>query len=237
MLRRQRTPAAAAARPYIQRAAQRKPCPPDRLRRSPCPGPRPYRGLPAGVEYKAIDVSNPNAQVTNAGGVVLLNGCARGDDIGERDGRQITMRSVDIRMEIQPVGTATSAHSLRVIIFVDKQANGTAPTPANVLAVTGSAEATVSAHNLEYRNRFWILSDKVYGFGCDYGGAGVGVQRLVATRFWRSFAVKTTFNSGTAGTVADIATNSLYLLAISDTATAAQQPYLQFYSRVRFTDD
>ena len=97
------------------------------------------------------------------------------------------------------------------------------PTPANVLAVTGSAEATVSAHNLEYRNRFWILSDKVYGFGCDYGGAGVGVERLVATRFWRSFAVKTTFNSGTAGTVADIATNSLYLLAISDTATAAQQ--------------
>lgn len=233
--RRQRTPA--AARPYIQRAAQGS-----RARQSAfvsrrAQAPRPYRGLPAGVEYKAIDVSNPNAQVTNAGGVVLLNGCARGDDIGERDGRQITLRSVDIRMELQPIGTATSPHAIRIIVFVDKQANGTAPTPANVLTLTGSAEATVSAQNLEYRNRFWILSDKVYTFGCEYGGAAVGVEKLVATRFWRSLNIKTTFNSGTAGTVADIATNSLYLLAISDTATAAQEPFLQFYSRVRFTDD
>lgn len=193
-------------------------------------------GPPAG-ELKAIDVSSPNAQVTSAGTLTLLNGCARGDDIGERDGRQISMRSLEVRMEAQPIGTATSCHALRVLIFVDKQANAAAPTPAQVLAVVGSAEATVSAYNLEYRNRFWILHDRTFGFGAESGGAATGFDKLYIAKVWRYLNQKVTYNAGVAGTVADIATNSLYLLAIADTATAAQEPFLQFYSRLRFSDD
>ena len=194
MLRRQRTPAAAAARPYIQRAAQGSRARQTAFVARRAPAPRPYRGLPAGVEYKAIDVSNPNAQVTNAGGVVLLNGCARGDDIGS------------VTAARSQCAQSTSAWKSSQL------AQRLAPTPPGH-HLRGQAGQRHCPHSSQRPRRhrlsrghsqrpqprvpqpLLILSDKVYGFGCDYGGAGVGVQRLVATRFWRSFAVKTTFNS------------------------------------------
>jgi len=189
------------------------------------------------AELKSIDVSAPSAQVTSTGGLYLLNGCARGDDIAERSGRQITMRYLDVRVECQGITTATSPHSLRCIIFMDKQCNGAAATTANVLQVVGSPEATVSPFNLEYRNRFLILWEKIYTFSCDYGGAGVGCDRIAADRVYKPLNHRVTFNAGDAGTVADISTNSLYFMAVSDTATAAQEPFVQFYSRLRFTDE
>lgn len=106
------------------------------------------------------------------------------------------------------------------------------------------ASTAISHLNPNNRDRFKILWDKQYVFGPikvdntatqSYGWAqGPSVYQV---KFFKKMKLETIFNSGSAGTIADIQSGALYLLTIGTTApgTNTDADFI-VTTRVRFDD-
>jgi len=177
-------------------------------------------------EFKSVD-ANAVLDVNTAGAVFLLNGIARGDDIDERIGRQVTLKS--IQMRAQTYGTAGTGvdQTHRVMIVYDRQTNAAALTVADVLQTV----AWLSHRNLENRKRFRVLYDKCVNINAT---GEPGTSRVL--EFYRHLNHPEEFNNGDAGTVADIQSGSLYLVVIGSEAAGATAGSINVYTRVRYVD-
>jgi len=185
---------------------------------------------PGGVEFKAVDVTTGVTACDTTSAVVLLNGIARGDDINQRNGRQVTMRSIELR-GYNYVTTATGTDQIhRVCLVLDKQPNGAALTAAQVF----SSVSHLAPRNLENRARFKILMDKRMTLNSDVVGEP-GARRV--WKIYRRLNIPVTFNNGNAGTVADIITGSVYLVMIGSNAAGVTAGSFQGISRIRYTDN
>jgi len=177
-------------------------------------------------EFKAVDVHAATA-VTTTPIVVLLNGIARGDDINERTGREVDMRSIQFSAQVRAATTTGVDQTHRVLIVYDRQTNAAAPTMAQVCE-----SATIQApRNLENRKRFSILFDKIYNLNAaDESGSSRQI------RWYRHLNHPETFNSGDAATVADITTGSVYLIALGTEAAGGTSGSIDYWSRIRYQD-
>jgi len=197
------------------------------------------RGLQlAAGELKAVDVSAAPGGVTSTGAAYLLNGIARGDDITERNGRQVTMKTIEVNAVFQPTTPALDSvpTCVRMMIIYDRQANAAALTPAQVLGTVGDGNAVIRPKNLENRERFLILRDMKFGLSSGEAEDFRAAPKIV--KFYQGVNLPVTFNAGDAGTIADIITGSLYLLVISDDpAGAPEQVAFKYTSRVRYSDN
>jgi len=178
-------------------------------------------------EFKSVDVT-ATAAATTASAVTLLDGIARGDEINERIGREVTLRSI----QISGVSYVTPATGIdqnhRVLIVYDRQTNAAALTAAQVL----SAVSCYAPRNLENRKRFKILFDRTWHLNAS---AEPNSQRIF--KFYRRLAHPVTFNAGDAGTVADIVTGSLYMVTLGSAAPGATSGEVLVSSRLRYTDN
>jgi len=178
-------------------------------------------------EFKCVDVLCGGAVDTTTA-VDLVNGIARGDELDQRIGRELTMRSVQIDMVTKATAGTGIAQQHRILLVYDRQTNATALTAVQVL--TG---ATVySPRNLENRRRFKILMDKKFQLNAS---GESGSERMF--KFYRRLAHPVTFNSGDAGTVADITTGSLYLIYIGSIAAGATAGSIVGHCRIRYSDN
>jgi len=177
-------------------------------------------------EFKSVDVTGTPATDT-ASGVLLLNGMARGDEIFERNGREVTMKSIQLTCQ-NNVTTGTGVDQThRVLLVYDRQANGAALTAAQVL----TAVNVFSPRNLENRRRFKILMDKKLTLNA----SGEPGSNRVWT-YYRRLRHPITFNAGDAGTVADITTGSLYLVVVGNAAAGPTAGTTTVNSRLRYQD-
>jgi len=201
-----------------------------------------YRGFnpasmtTAAVEWKYVDTTIASVTFGNPNPIrQLLNGLQVGSGVGQRIGRQVSIRSVEMVYDIDGEIGITTPNHCRVVLFYDKQANGAAPTWADLYETTSY---TITARRLDNRKRFKILMDKhVLISGNGQLGADVIPTKFCDKKFLKfRTPLQTTFNAGSAGTIADISTNSLYLFAITDVAVPTKQAILAAYIRVRYTD-
>jgi len=154
-------------------------------------------------ELKAVDVS-PNTAADTGGAILLLNGIAPGTALNQRVGRQVLMTALKYHLYCNVTAATGIDQSHRLLIVRDKQANGAA------LAINDVIDGgSTSQYNLSNQARFEILMDKRYYLNAS-GEPGSG---LVLDGTIRFNAVEQ-FNAGIAGTVADIATNSIYLIIL-----------------------
>lgn len=197
----------------------------------------PRRALAEG-EFKARDTASGAYTAADwTGAIALLNGVPRGDDIEERTGRQITMRSLELCVEFRnaPPGSTPVPTLIRAMIVYDKQPNGTALTTAQVLNVVGTLNAAISPRNLEYRSRFQVIRDTRSTLpSAELTDYRDGPKYF---KYYGTMNLPVTYNSGDAGTVADITTGSLYLIVISDANPAGALPSFTYTSRLRYTDN
>lgn len=185
------------------------------------------RSIPGATgEFKSKDSSDTNP-ANSTTRVVLLNGIARGDEISERNGREVVMRSVQLSCYMRAKAGATTPQIIRYVLFYDRQTNATAPAVTDLL----QADAVNAMRNLENRRRFKIFMDKKVSV--DGPSSGTGSH---AWEFYRKLRHPVTFNSGDAGTVADITTGSLYLLITGTEAAGATDCQQYVRGRVRYTD-
>ena len=186
------------------------------------------RGLALGTgEFKSVDTVVSQA-IDQTGAATLVNGIARGDEINERNGRELTMRSIQFQARAYATSGTGTDQVGRVLIVYDRQTNAAALTGAQVLA----SFDTNSPRNLENRRRFKILKD--WRFPINATGES-GSHRVLT--FYRRLRHPVTFNSGDAGTVADITTGSIYVLSVGTNVAGATAGQLVGTCRIRYQDN
>jgi len=188
--------------------------------------------LRPGPELKFVDVAQANYVADTTGTVTLLNGVAVGDDYTSRDGRQITIKSVQVRGRCQPIDAGTLPTHARVLLVWDNAASGGAPTIAQIL----SASTSNSFPLVDNQARFTILRDMSFFVG---GVSNTATQAYamsptghIVDTYLRIGQI-TQFN-GTGAT--NIANGALYMVTIGDQA-AGDGAQFSLATRVRFSEE
>lgn len=164
--------------------------------------------------------------VVATGSLTLLNGVAQGTTAGTRLGRRIRMKSILLRWNFSMSTTSAGGSAFRILVVYDAQSNGTAPAVTDVVVL----DAITAPMNLGNARRFKVLCDELVP--C-IGTAGP--QSQIGTRYIKGdWPVE--FNTGSAGTIGDIQTGSVFMLIWQDGKLITAAPQSTVYTRVRFTD-
>lgn len=196
-------------------------------------------------ELKAFDVAlRTNSFSTIAGPPVfdILNAVVNGAELYQRVGRKLYMKSIHVRGVIQPSGASMEAAG-RLLVIYDSQPNAAAPLIATLLQDSNAAAATTWASeiNLINRQRFKILRDTQFLFGAALNVAGQTElvpdpirNSLNVEMFIKLNGLEAIYNATNGGTIADIASGAIFLVAIGDANVGTFN--FNYTSRLRYYD-
>lgn len=174
---------------------------------------------------KKVYVGGATGQTTSAAGTVwaLSQGITQGDAVNSRDGTQITVQNVHVRVDVF-MPTATIAAGVRVIIFSDTQNNGSLPSVVDVL----NSASYIAPYSIiqQVTKRFRVHADSMRNLT-----AG-GTQQVVFS-INRSFTQKISYN-GTTDVAASNGKNAIFMLVITD--VGAGFPTYDFTHNIRYLD-
>jgi tetrahydromethanopterin S-methyltransferase subunit B len=176
---------------------------------------------------KAVDTSNALATDTT-GAMALLNGIVPGVGFAQRVGRQVRCHGMLLRVKCAVTAGTGVDQTVRVLVVQDHQTNGAAPAITDVLTAVG----TVTFRNLINQARFKILCDKVFDLNAT---AEAGSIRSFQLRL--PVKALTQFNDGNAGTVADIVTNSFYVMVMGSIVAGVLASTTTVQCRYLFSDE
>ncbi len=149
----------------------------------------------------------------------------------QRLGRKCTIKHIAWRFSMTKTQEVTSSADsiVRMIVYLDKQANGAAATVTDILE-NGDFQ---SFYNLANSSRFRILIDRTYDMNSFAGGAGTALQsytRSTSGMMSKRVNIPLEFSS-TTGAITEIRSNNVGLLLISNRG----QVRLDSSMRIRFT--
>lgn len=166
-----------------------------------------------------------------------------GTAYNQRVGRKVFVKKIRINIKLiwAPGQSAslgmTAAPTIRMILFMDKQANATQPT-GDTLMLTGGYPVT-SFQNPQNFGRFQVLRDKVITFtnpdisqSTNFYRSGMVKYLKLSYKFYKPVAVN--YNNTNGGTVGDVVDNAFHLFAGSDINLADMQ--IQYQGRIIFCD-
>jgi len=189
----------------------------------------------------ALKATEATGAHTVAGTVHRLNLVPLGDGVAERDGREIWMQSIQLRMAIE-TEEVTGLPNVRTIILYDKSDDGGTLSGANYLdysTIINGDEALAPLRQDKLRD-IQVLYDDLNGsnkdsmFQASGTAAGASVYHIVSNA-WRKIDKPTTFNS-TSG-IAQY--GSLILLLVGNqwaSATTSPKVRMNLVTRVAYTD-
>lgn len=163
----------------------------------------------------------------------LLNEVPRGDDVTNRIGGQITMRSVEVRLAYRNTESLCLQRLCRALVIYDRAPNGEIVTVNEFLCGTGYAADIVAPYNLDNSRRFSILWDDTISI------APGGCEGSMVSRHWsRALRHPVQFTKISFLTNVDIISGSLFLYVISTKPVAAMEeaPRVQYFTRIRYSD-
>ncbi len=173
------------------------------------------------VHYSDVNVGSAGISTTPT--FTLANGSVTGDDVTNRTGRSVKFENVDLRFILVNNATAVTTFS-RILIVRDIQPNAAIFAIGDLLTAT----TVVAPYNTNNQYRFVVLYDEVI---CLSTAGPANVSMVVR----RPLQFHTEYNSTNGGSIADITTNSLYLVCFSDQAT--NTPTFQANIRSWFVDN
>lgn len=209
-----------------------------------------------GIEKKFYDTSLNNSALTapaNATGgehdpsaTICLNTVTQGDGESQRDGRQITMRSLQLKGQVRCAAqtlqsSADNASKIFIAVVLDTQTNGAQLNSEDVFKNT-SANAIQAANpfrNLQFAKRFRVLATRSFTLTpLMLANDAAATGNLTQGGLLKSFdmfinlkGIKTLF-TGTTETVANITDNSLHVVAFTNSVGLV--PELSYNARLRF---
>lgn len=191
------------------------------------------------VEKKFFDGEKTLVTVAQDAGTLLnesLNLIQEGTEPFDRIGRKCTITNILIRGNalLNATTAAGDAHdSVRIILVLDRQANGTALTNMNSILTNGGAEhGTFQFNDLNFVRRFKILWDKTITM--NVSGAGLSAtDSWSATHrdfhYYKKVKISLFFDLAAAA-MANVESNNLVMLAVSTHGLAA----IRYSWRLRF---
>jgi len=93
----------------------------------------------------------------------IVGSIATGTDYTNRVGRLILVKSIQLKLFLrcaQPNAPSNNLDSIRVMLWVDKETNGSDTTVGNVLSLAGSALDVTALRNMTYHDQFQVLMDQ-----------------------------------------------------------------------------
>lgn len=168
------------------------------------------------------DVTNSNVVVAPTGSVIPLSQTSQGDDYNNRTGRSILGKDIFARYLIK---RSDADASVRVIIFVDKDQQGTDPTPGDVL----QSATMLSPLNKNYAgSRFVILEERCYSLSA-------GGMTEVCDKIYIPYSNHIKYK-GTQANENDQASGNVFMLVIGS-ALVGSAPTIDYYNRIQFYDN
>lgn len=193
----------------------------------------------AGTSTYGVAYANQFNLNQNAAFLCLTNGMIQGAAYNQRIGDRIQMQSLLINLTVDSQGA--EAH-LRMVVFVDRQPNGTIILPAdffenNAGDVIDPTQYVNDIFKWQTRNRIVPLLDvdvtppQVEDAGAGFSGGKIAVSYNIPIP---SSVQLCSFLASTTGLIADVETNAYYVLFVSDRAAAATAPAITATSRLMY---
>ena len=187
-------------------------------------------------ELNWIDTAITSVTINNTPAFTLLNGCTQGDTAVTRDGNEITCTSLQIRFRLMPSAqtdanavVTTSSYNTRIIYFWDRQPNKAVPSGLGDILDQTTLDSMVVPYNYTNKKRFKILWDYIWE---PKNKVHITTDSNIADSVYIRKRIKlgrSTSYSGNAGTVADINTNSLYMVAFTSTKNVVMLGGIRLY--------
>ncbi len=185
-----------------------------------------------------IEVSDHSATET-AGNMLMI---AQGNGQSQRVGRKIMLTNISVRwvatrVAITDQEAAMAPTIVRMVWYIDRQANGAVATPSDIFTDTG--EDFLQFRNLANAQRFKILKDIEVTLNPSAGAGDGTVENDWAGetkvgQFHKILNLPILYNqSATTGAIATIESNVIGCIMVSSVAEAA---LVTFNTRSRFTD-
>lgn len=193
---------------------------------------RAFSSLPSSSELKFKDTTTNTTLTqgvgtwTTPGATFLLNGLVPDSTASGRIGRKVMMKSIYIRISFELQAASVGGSPLRCIVVYDKQANATAPAVTDVLVT----DAHISPNNISNRDRFVTVFDQMIDT------VSVNNNFSASSSLYKKINLPIQFNAGTAGTIADITTGSLYIMFSQTSGITTSGPIVRWYARIRYSD-
>jgi hypothetical protein len=167
-------------------------------------------------EKKFIDVAITGGAYALAGGatIQLLNGLNLGTDESNRIGRQITMKTVQLRGVVYAANTTVGQGAIRTIIVLDQEVPQSSSIGQTMLITDFLVSDGLSNQlNLNNRKRFKVLMDRVDELsGCT---VNTGNPQTQVFNFYKKIDLTAEFNANSNGTITDFTKNAIYLITYS----------------------
>lgn len=175
------------------------------------------------VEKKYLDtiVAITPSTTTN---ISVMNAMAQGTSAITRQGQSVKNMSMWIQFNAM-INAAATQTFLRMVVVCDSQCNAAAPTAASLFVTPGDVLTPLVIGSAK---RYRILADKRIALNIN------GHQNQIG-KIFRKLYFHTEYNTGNAGTVSDIVTNSISVLSWS--SEALNTPNLNYTFRLRFVDN
>ncbi len=175
------------------------------------------------TEIHNSDSSQSGQASSSTASFNLLNGTTTGDAVNNRSGQSVKANGISLRYYV--VGNASANWIAgRIMVVYDKQANGAIFAIGDLL----NATTPVSMRTVGNQMRFLVLYDKNYVLSWNGNSSIIEDVNIPCQNH-------TEYNTGTAATVADIVTGSIYLIHFTDQATNTAA--MTWYSRYWFVDN
>jgi hypothetical protein len=186
-----------------------------------------------------------NTLTVTAPGIVLLNGVAGGTTENTRVGRLVMHKHLTVDMNLNYAGAYYQSVNYRVYVFVETTALGSQIAPSQVFVDSTNFPPWVQRDFTNRNNsRYLCLHDsgafslmaapRASGVTAPFGASGLPYLRNHHIDIPLNF--QTDYSRGTAGTIADIDSNSLYLVVVNDNPTGGDLT-MYFSFLTRFNDD
>lgn len=204
---------------------------------------REVRFLDTSVEGRDIAVAISGA-TANPTTLLCLNAVGPGTGVSQRGGIRCTVKSIRINGVISFVPAFPSSGIVKLYLVKDKQTNGAQMTGTQYFdtAIASDFMSVMQHENLENAHRFSLLAKKTVKFvtqnhywnGTTAVAPTVNVPFSLSKSFGASGMKVRFLGSGT--TIADIADNSLHLLALC-TDNSGSSAKISYISRMKFYAD
>jgi len=197
------------------------------------------------TEIKSVDVTPQNiaampllsaqayAEPAAFTGYTVVNVVTLGAGVNQRIGTKINIRSVHVKAQIGGRTPATTNCVVRMTLVYDRQCNGAAPAIGAILADLTTAGVASTTPNcgltIQNRSRFHVIAD-------NFINMSFSASTTYNYKCWRKGFWPTEYGA-TAGTIADITSGAIYLIASDSNGGAAEGCNLgSISSRIRYSD-
>jgi len=178
------------------------------------------------VERKAFDRNSVAAAMTSTPIIVPLTNIDAGTGGADRTGDQVKTLRVRIRATVKMHASASQTN-VRLMLVHDRQTNGAAFSPGDLLTKTAIGAGIISYTDPDSKYRFKVLADDVRPMS----SSGMSMAKF-------EFQVKSMIHlryNGTGGGIADVVSSGLSLVHLCDEAT--NTPTITYQTRVVFVDN